>query len=117
LLDNDKKLFKTQKMMTMLGERGQMTSLLITQDASNSDVPCKSGTTGFIYSIQYGYKRKLKRLPERQKFEICYYRNQFHTKNQQSTLYTMKENTSCIVLPEEKSQAYNPVFWPHLTQP
>jgi len=37
--------------MTVLGECGQMTSLLITQDASDSDVPCKSGTTGFIQSM------------------------------------------------------------------
>lgn len=66
--------------------------------------------------IEYGYKRKLKRLPERQKFQICYYRNQFHTKDQQSTLYTMKDNIRCIVLPEQRSQVYNPVFWPYLTQ-
>ena len=51
LPDNDKKLFKIHKMMTVLAERGQMTSLLIIQDASNSDVPCKSGTTGFIQSM------------------------------------------------------------------
>jgi len=93
--------------MTVLGERGQMTSLLIIQDASDSDVPCKSGTTGFIQSMD---RNKLKRLPERQKFQVCYYRNQFHTKNQQSTLYTMKENISCIVPPEQRSQVSNPVF-------
>lgn len=49
--DNDKKLFKIHKTMTVLGERGQMTALLITQDASDSDVPCRVGTTGFIQSM------------------------------------------------------------------
>jgi hypothetical protein len=55
-------------------------------------------------------------MPETQKFQICYYRTQFHAHNQQSTLYTMKGNLSCIVPPEQRSQASILVFWAHVMQ-
>jgi hypothetical protein len=48
---SDKKLFKIYRTITVLAKRGQMTSMIITQDASDIDVPCKPDTTGFIQSM------------------------------------------------------------------